>query len=281
MSFILDALKKSELERQRQTIPGLMDAGPPARRPRFPLWAVALVVLLGVNLAVLLVVLLRSTPSSTRAVPAMEAPSASRPVSSLPAPPVVSATPAVSAPAVSGPSASAPAEALATAAPQAVESSSALPPSRSNKHFSPLDATPVYAPEIPADDDAAAATARSERASDAAKSATLAGTPPAGGSPVRGAHARDPVLTPDEDKGEEEALPTIGEIDLSGQPALPDLHLDVHVFAPKPADRFVYIDNRKYREGSALADGLTLERIRRDGVVLNYHGLRFVLPRQQ
>jgi general secretion pathway protein B len=55
----------------------------------------------------------------------------------------------------------------------------------------------------------------------------------------------------------------------------------VHVFATKPADRFVYINMRKYREGAALADGLTLERIRRDGVVLNYHGLRFVLPRQQ
>ena len=37
----------------------------------------------------------------------------------------------------------------------------------------------------------------------------------------------------------------------------------------------------KYREGSALAEGPDLERIRRDGVVLDYHGLRFVLPRQQ
>jgi hypothetical protein len=55
----------------------------------------------------------------------------------------------------------------------------------------------------------------------------------------------------------------------------------VHVFAAKPADRFVFINMQKYREGAALADGLTLERIRRDGVVLNYHGLRFVLPRQQ
>ena len=32
MSFILDALKKSEIERQRQTIPGLMDSGPAAAR---------------------------------------------------------------------------------------------------------------------------------------------------------------------------------------------------------------------------------------------------------
>ena len=45
MSFILDALKKSEIERQRQNVPGLMDSGPAPRRARFPLWAVALVAL--------------------------------------------------------------------------------------------------------------------------------------------------------------------------------------------------------------------------------------------
>ncbi len=61
MSFILDALKKSEIERQRQTIPGLMDSGPVRPRARFPLWAVALVALLGINLIVLLVVLTRGT----------------------------------------------------------------------------------------------------------------------------------------------------------------------------------------------------------------------------
>ncbi len=76
-------------------------------------------------------------------------------------------------------------------------------------------------------------------------------------------------------------MPRISEINLSGQQTLPDLHLDVHVYATKPAERFVYINMHKYREGATLAEGPTLERIRRDGVVLNFHGLRFVLPRQQ
>jgi general secretion pathway protein B len=146
-----------------------------------------------------------------------------------------------------------------------------------------MDAPPVYAPEIPADNDAAAASPGSERSSEAGGSGALGRTAgaPASASAARTARARDPVLTAGEDKADEEALPTIGQIDLSSQPALPDLHLDMQVFATKPADRFVYINMRKYREGAALADGLTLERIRRDGVVLNYHGLRFVLPRQQ
>ena len=59
MSFILDALKKSEIERQRQSVPGSMDTGPAPRRPRFPIWAIALTALLAVNLAVLIVVLTR------------------------------------------------------------------------------------------------------------------------------------------------------------------------------------------------------------------------------
>ncbi len=84
-----------------------------------------------------------------------------------------------------------------------------------------------------------------------------------------------------DDEADEEVLPSISEINLTGQQALPDLHLDVHVFATKPADRFVYINMRKYREGDTLEEGPTLERIRRDGVILNFHGLRFVLPRQQ
>jgi general secretion pathway protein B len=289
MSFILDALKKSELERQRQTIPGLMDAGPLERRPRFPLWAVALVVLLGVNLAVLLIVLLRSTPSSTHAVPGITPPLASTPASpprGASSPGTSSpgtSSPVASAPAASAPTVSVPAEAQATPAPRAVESPPAAPPAHAATHFSPMDAAPVYAPEIPADSDAAAASAGSERTSEASGAAALGRTDAAPGSasPARTARARDPVLTADEDKADEEVLPRIGEIDLSGQPALPDLHLDVHVFAAKPADRFVYINMRKYREGAALADGLTLERIRRDGVVLNYHGLRFLLPRQQ
>ena len=52
MSFILDALKKSEIERQRQSVPGLMDTRMRERRHRLPLWATILAVLLGINLLV-------------------------------------------------------------------------------------------------------------------------------------------------------------------------------------------------------------------------------------
>jgi len=227
MSFILDALKKSELERQRQSGPGLMDATLAPRRTRLPLWAVALGVLLGVNLLVLTFVVMR------KAVPSAHD---SRPADAAVA---VAAAPAAAAPA---------------------------------QHFSPLDAAPVYAPEILVEDGDAAASPQPP----VARAAT-SGAPAA---PLRSVHHADPLLSDADSKAELEVLPSMSEISLSGAQALPELHLDVHVYATNPADRFVYINMRKYHEGAALQEGPAVERIRRDGVVLNYQGLRFILPRQ-
>ena len=75
MSFILDALKKSEIERQRQSVPGLMDTRLSPRRRRLPVWAIALGVLLGINLLVLTFVLTRkSAPGAQASQPAVAAP---------------------------------------------------------------------------------------------------------------------------------------------------------------------------------------------------------------
>lgn len=242
MSFILDALKKSEIERQRQTEPGLMDAGSVQRRGRLPLWAVLLGLLLTINIAVLLVMLMRNGAPAVRSTPAAHHANAAH--------------------ASAAPAAQAAAENPAT--------------------FSPLDSSPVYAPEIPL----AAAPG-----SAAADSAPPAARPPLSYvAPLRSLAARagaralrrpDPVLT-DADAGADsgEILPSISEISLSGAQALPELHLDVHVYATDPADRFVYINMRKYHEGSVLQEGPRIELIRRDGVVLNFQGLRFLLPRQ-
>ena len=43
MSFILDALKKSENDRQRQSGPALYEAKLAAPRSQLPLWAIGLV----------------------------------------------------------------------------------------------------------------------------------------------------------------------------------------------------------------------------------------------
>jgi general secretion pathway protein B len=232
MSFILDALKKSELERQRQSQPGLMDTPAAQRRGGLPLWAILLGALLGINVIVLSVMLMRN------GAPAIARPPEKRAV------------------------------AAAVAQDQA-------PPVAD--HFSPLDQPPVYAPEIPVSaDDASAGTGVSAVAPLAAPHSSAQRS-----APRSAARRPDPVLVDEDAKADnEEVLPSINEINLSGPQALPDLHLDVHVYATKPSERFVYINMRKYHEGSSLPEGPLVEHIRRDGVVLNYQGLRFILPRQ-
>jgi hypothetical protein len=60
---------------------------------------------------------------------------------------------------------------------------------------------------------------------------------------------------------------------------LPALHLDLHVFAGRPQDRFVMINMHRLGEGDSLPSGVQVDAIRPDGVVLSYHGTRFLLPR--
>ncbi len=52
MSFILDALKKSETDRQRNANPGMYELKVAVPRARFPAWAIILALLLGINILV-------------------------------------------------------------------------------------------------------------------------------------------------------------------------------------------------------------------------------------
>ena len=222
MSFILDALKKSELERQRQSMPGLMDAPSALRRGRLPLWAIILGCLLAINIVVLIVVLMRNGAPS-----------------------------------------------VASAARHETSPGDQKPPAV-DEHFSPLGSAPVFAPEIP--------VPPAETSSNDSAGALVAPHAIAQRAAPHALRRPDPVLD-EEPTDNDEVLPSINEINLTGAQALPEMHLDVHVYATKPSDRFVFINMRKYKEGNTLAEGPVLERIRRDGVVLNYQGVRFILPR--
>jgi general secretion pathway protein B len=253
MSFILDALKKSEIERQRQSIPGLVDSGIVRTRTRLPMWAISLCALLAINLIVLLFVLARGL---------MQAPSASR------TQPTAEPKRAETAANTAGADAAAQDDVARGGLPPPTVAEGVATPGAPSTHFSPLDSAPLYAPEIPV-------TATPVPQPVAPKAAI------SGNFGAHALHRRDPLLTDEDYKADdEEVLPTINEINLTGAQALPELHLDVHVFATRSAERFVYVNMRKYHEGATLQEGPTVERIRRDGVILNYHALRFLLPRQ-
>jgi general secretion pathway protein B len=105
MSFILDALKKSESDRQRQSGPALFEVKVAPRRVGLPLWAVAIGVLLGINLIIVMWMLLKHpahpAAAGTAVVPT-PAPAAAAPAAAAPPPAPVQAAPVTSAAAPPG-----------------------------------------------------------------------------------------------------------------------------------------------------------------------------------
>ncbi len=63
------------------------------------------------------------------------------------------------------------------------------------------------------------------------------------------------------------------------QQSLPELVVNIHVYAAEESSRILYINNRSYRRGDQVQDGIIVEEIVPDGVVLQFRGHRFKLPR--
>lgn len=252
MSLILDALRKSEAERQRGQAPGLFvqQALPPRRRRRLPAaW-------LGLGAALLAVAALAWVGRdwlSGRAGRTADAPAAA---------------PLAAAPPSHAPSS--PAGATTVAAPPPASAPATVPAAAGDTPSAPQPQMPAPAP---APDPAA---------------------PAPGASPIEGyeVDARPPneiPATPDlreapEPKpappaGESGALPRIADLPAAERAALPPLKLSMHVYAEDPAQRFVILDGRRLAEGGVLAEGVLVQSIGREGLVLSVQGRPYWLAR--
>lgn len=253
MSFILDALKKSENERKRTIGPSLADAPVHRARSDRPWWAVAVAALLVVNLGVLVVVLTRKDNTAT-ATPAAAAP-ASAPVATAPA--TASPTPNASPPPQSPGTSAVHSPAVRSLAEEAAGSEDGYQ-------------EPTGAEYEPSGDPAlAAAGAVPDGPSIVRPIDATAGAPYSGRVDVQARAAA----------ADTEMLPSLSSLTAGGM-NLPELKLDIHVYSSKPAERFVFVNMRKYVEGQTLGEGPTVERITPEGVVLNAQGTRFLLPHQ-
>jgi len=122
-----------------------------------------------------------------------------------------------------------------------------------------------------------------------------AGSPPAA-APVLRPTAAGAVENPDDyaPAAEPAAAPLLGNRvrrdtvdgvplyqDVAATPGarIPQLRLDLHVFAPQPQERFVMINMHKLREGDSLPEGVHVDSITPEGAVLSYSGSRFLLTR--
>lgn len=244
MSFILDALKKSETDRQRQSAPALFEVKVAAPRRRFPVWAIGLGALLGVNMLVLGWVLLRQPGGGD---PGAGTPAAAAaPATAAPAPaasPGSSPSREVTLPATVTFQVNVPANSLPSGAPDAgVVAPSPAPPLAEEPLLSSQE-TPVP-PDYDARDYQPAITPEQAGATAAAR---RAGQLP----------SRDEMLA----RGTQ----------------LPDMRMDLHVYDADPAKRFVFINMRKLREGESLPDGVRVDEITQTGARLSYRGNQFAL----
>jgi general secretion pathway protein B len=205
MSFILDALKKSETERQEQAGAEFSNVPSSSGEPQSFKWLWILALLLLVNVVVLFGILLRKE----------KVPDAPAPIEQAP-----------------------------------VEQSQ---------------------PASSSFEDRVAEARQNQPAADAA---TAEATPPRTTNTA-------PVETPPQAVSQSRPrLMTIDELRLDGTLALPELHIDIHVYAEDPAERFVFINMKKHREKSQLDEGPVVAEITTDGVILKHQGSTFLLPRE-
>ena len=81
-------------------------------------------------------------------------------------------------------------------------------------------------------------------------------------------------------RGSVAGLPTYEKANQETGGRIPELSMQMHVFSPKPQERFLMLNNRTLREGEALPEGVRVESITNDGAILSYQGSKFTLERE-
>ena len=71
-------------------------------------------------------------------------------------------------------------------------------------------------------------------------------------------------------------LPSAASLEAEGI-AVPKLVLQLVAFYDSPAERYVFINNARYKEGATLAEGPRVLSITTNGAVLSYLGREFML----
>lgn len=246
MSYILDALKKSEQERNKQQRTGPRSTHPSGRSlpPRKNRIAPALIITSFLMLSVIIMgggawLALRDGPGEQRAAP--------------------SATPEPAAAEAPQPVAAGEPEPLAAADPEQAGSKQAR--------------SPIGTRAGPPEDQGA--KNRETAAS------TAPGSPPPAAGPdaqaavksVPGPAAEQPVPGDQPDTVKE--LPLISELEFSTRSMLPEMKFRGHAYSSTPAKRMIMINSMVVREGDTVAPELRLKEITEDGLIMSFRGIDF------
>jgi general secretion pathway protein B len=236
MSFILDALRKADQQRQRSAPPTLATAPAPAAQSRqTALWWYGLLAAVLMSVGILIgwmhqwqpePALQAIPPDASRSVESNTTQLASAPLPALPVPPAKPENPHSSR--------------ESSAVAQSIPSPSGA-------------RTPMLMPIVNRQPTAAAASPGEEPA------------------PVPEEHAHPGAG----DAARESAAMAPTELPPALQQEIPKLVILIHSYSSNPKSRFVFINDRKWREDEYPVPGLKLEQITPDGVIFIYKGYRF------
>jgi len=239
MSYILDALRKSEQQRQRGATPSLIAAQTTDAAPRQPavlgysLFAAAL-------LAAGIVIGTMRPWQSEGPAPQPLAPRPPEAVAPLPVPPAAPEPVAVAT---------------------KVERPAPIPaPPTQPAPAPPIDVPRAQAPVPAASTQSVPSAMATTPATDAVPSRES--EKPAGARAAPTVTERTPVAFAD--------LPP------AVQQEVPKLSILFHLYSANARDRLVGINNLILHEGDSVQPGLVLEQISADGMILNYKGYRFM-----
>ena len=220
MSFILDALRKSETERQKAQVPGIGDSPLVVHRNHVPKWMVGVIAGLSACLVALVWVWLRETGIDSEQNVAGVTDSTAQTTTG----------------------------AATASAPPAPPASTTAPAARQSGEVRDLSV------------EARRATVSPDATGDGRSPATT---------------AAPPVMP----EVAAVSMVTLAQYRASGG-ALPELNLELHVYSPTAAERFVFINSAKYVEGQTLVEGPRLGAITEAGAVLLHQGRSLLLPRE-
>jgi len=277
MSYILDALKKSEQERQRGSVPNLQSVQTPSKPPaRKPMRWISLVSAL-LALSAAFFIYLRQSWNTEVSIKQDVTISSKAPVTEAVAPPLSTETvktlpePKPAQPKLTQPSV----KPKKDATPTAGGLTPVKPPPQRNERTT----KPVIKPVKPVARQIKPKAAVSKKKAmeplpvDTARQwqkITPSSTSQAA-VVIQQPHPQQTKPQPDS----RPRLPTAAELPVSIQRGLPGIRISAHIYSDKPASRMVIINDKTLREGETVARGLTIEEITRDGVIFRFQARRF------
>jgi general secretion pathway protein B len=261
MSYILDALKRSDQDRKQGDVPNIRSQSenpvfaartpPDAQRKKYLLWSLAL-------LAGVLLIWFISR--------------ATNPVDGEPPTPEVAALPEKDRPVDEG----------------SIAESEVSPPQPISSADEFLDAVKDVQIDVSLGDEP------DVDPSESSLSQPLAAQSPASPDPVTrepevaaepagvadesapaGSQSTDSTVASDPDPGPYDGIPHQRQLDYELQSALPAMTVSVHMYSANPSLRLVRINNTIYREGDLIDSDLKLEEITQDGLILSIRDTRF------